>query len=207
MVDLAPREWYLASKMAWASSMYTLSCGHTISQAVSAQPVLVLSPGLMSESLSSNTLPAHTSRPVFQVATMTIYAVFLLLWRLHSPLRLWGSPSVQADLAGEGASQGAGTLPLPQLPSRVRNPSSSTAPSQGCRSHPDSFLIFLLIFFPIRLPGEFLALSAVWGALPVFSRYSVRTLPHVNVFLHLWEKGSFMSYYSTIITAPQVWAF
>ena len=53
---------------------------NTISQAVSAQLILVLSPGPISESLSSNTFLAHTGRLVFQVATMTICTVFLLLW-------------------------------------------------------------------------------------------------------------------------------
>ena len=61
---------------------------NNISQAVSAQLILVLSPGLISESLSSDTFPAHTGRLVFQVATKTICTVFLLLWLLHSPLRL-----------------------------------------------------------------------------------------------------------------------
>ena len=167
---------------------------NTISQAVSAQPILVLSPGLISESLSSNNFPAHTGRLVFQVATKTICTVFLLFWLLHSPLRPWSSPSVLADLAGEGASQGAGTLPLPQLPPR----------GAGLNPFLSQFLVNL---FSCPVTWRFLALSAVWGILPVFSRYSVRTLPHVDVFLHLWEKGSFTSYHTTILTAPQVCAF
>ena len=68
------------------------------------------------------------------------------------------------------------------------NFSSFTAPSQRCRSHPYSFVsIFSFFLCPTQVCGEFLAFWEVGGLLPVFSRYSVGVVPHVDVFLmYLW---------------------
>lgn len=62
------------------------------------------------------------------------------------------------------------------------------------------FLFYLFIFF--ILPGHLeipFVLSGVWGLLPVFSRYTVRIAPFVNVFLKYLQEGmSFISHYSAI---------
>ena len=113
---------------------------------------------------------------------------------------LWSSASVQADLlAGEGGSQGEGTFPLSRLPPRGAGP----------------LPIPPLLLFPFILPrymGIFLAALVVWDLLQAFSRYSVRTVPHVDVFLmYLWEEVSSTSLYSTILISfshifkTQVW--
>lgn len=74
-----------------------------------------------------------------------------------------------------------------------------SAPSQGCRSHPASSFFF----FPFILPSYleiFLVFSGVWGLLLVFSRFSVRIIPHIDAFLmYLWEEESSTSYYCTIL--------
>lgn len=64
--------------------------------------------------------------------------------------------------------------------SRYRNLSSLTALSQGHSFWPNSF--FFLMFFHTQLHGDFLGFSVVWGLLPVFSRYSVRIVLHIDVF-------------------------
>ena len=47
-------------------------------------------------------------------------------------------------------------------------------------------------FFSFVLPGYmeiFLGFSEVWGLMPAFSRYSVRIIPQVDVFLmYLWKE-------------------
>ena len=109
-----------------------------------------------------------------------------------SPLRLRGSPSVPATLrGGEGASLGTGTFLLSQLSRR------------GTASDPTPPPFFFPMFFHTQLHGDFLGLSVVWGLLPVFSRYSVRVVLHIDVFLiYFWEKVSFMCYYSAILITP-----
>ena len=71
------------------------------------------------------------------------------------------------------------------------NFSSFSVPSQGCRSHPYSFVsVFSFFFCPTQVCGEFLAFGEVWGLLPAFSRCSVGVVPHVDVFLmYLWGGG------------------
>ena len=55
-------------------------------------------------------------------------------------------------------------------------------------------------FHPNWLCGGFLALSEVWGLLPVFSRCSMQTVWHIGVFwTYLWEEVSSMSYSSAIL--------
>lgn len=62
---------------------------------------------------------------------------------------------------------------------------------------------FLFFFFPFILPSYleiFLVFSDVWGLLLVFSRFSVRIIPHIDAFLmYLWEEESSTSYYCTIL--------
>ena len=64
-------------------------------------------------------------------------------------------------------------------------PFPCTATSQGHRSHPDFF------YFPI-IPRSsmviFLAALVAWHLLPAFSGYSVRTVPHVDVFLYICDR-------------------
>ena len=70
------------------------------------------------------------------------------------------------------------------------NLSAFTTPSQGYRSCLDSFLFSSFFFCLMQLCGDFLALLEVWGLLSVFSRCSIRAVPHVDVFLmYLWGEG------------------
>ena len=124
-------------------------------------------------------------------------------------------PSVYSSLCSGcrrlAAAFSSEALKLPFCPSQplclwggfpgYRNLSTFTAPFQGCRTHPDSFLTFSLFFFfpQTQLHGNFLV---VWGFLPALSRYSVRIIPHVDVFLiYLWKKVGFISYSSAIFGA------
>ena len=62
---------------------------------------------------------------------------------------------------------------------------------------------FLFSLFPSSYPvkwGIFLAALVVWDLLQAFSRYSVRTVPYVEIFLtYLWEEVNSMSFYFTIL--------
>ena len=109
---------------------------------------------------------------------------------------LWGSEALVCPgwhPTSVGTSQGAGTSPVSQLP------------PWGTGPNPVPFsLSFVFCSTRLCLCGDFLVLSEVWGLPPAFSRYSVRTVQHVDVFLmYLWEEVSFMFLYSAIlITAP-----
>ena len=105
---------------------------------------------------------------------------------LHCPPSLWSSLSVPADLpATEGASQSEGTFPLSQLPPR----------GTGA-------VLITFFFFLLSYPVIFLTALVVWDLLLEFSRYSVRTVPHVDIFLmYLWEEVSSTSFYSAILTS------
>ena len=64
-----------------------------------------------------------------------------------------------------------------------------------------------VLFFPsFVLHGStwiFLVLSSVQGLLLVFSQWSVRTVPSVDVFLmHLWGEMNSLSYFSAILLFP-----
>ena len=109
---------------------------------------------------------------------------------LCSPLGLWNSPSIPADLlTREGTSQGA----------------SFIDPSQGCRFCSDSCFSLSVSLFPFVLSGymEIFLLfqkSEVFCLLPTFSRFLIRIVSHVDGFLiYLWEEVSFLSCYSTIL--------
>ena len=96
------------------------------------------------------------------------------------PLSLWSSLSVLPDLlADEWEFPGWGNL------------SPFTAPSQG------HFRYFPLIFSTLlKSVVIMLATVVVWDPLSPFSRYSMRTVSHVNVFvMYLWEQVSSISFY------------
>ena len=79
---------------------------------------------------------------------------------------------------------------------RCRNLSSPSAPCQGCRFYPASSPLHFPFFFFFVLCGYieiFLVLLGIWGPLLVLSRWSVRIIPFVDVFLvHLC--GEMLSY-------------
>ena len=76
------------------------------------------------------------------------------------------------------------------------NFSSFTAPFQGCRPHPDSFL-FLLSYW---LCGDHSCHFGFMRSLPAFSSYSVKIVPRVDVFfMYLWEEVSSTSFSSAIL--------
>lgn len=142
---------------------------------------------------------ACTSRYVSQtrkcrVVTRTICAGLSFLSATNQLLclspSLWSSFSVLADLlAGEGASQVEGTFPFSQLCPKGTGP--------------------VPIHFCFIIPGYveiFLTIVGVWDILPAFSRYSVRIILHIGVFLmQLWEKVNSISFCSTILipSSPQ----
>lgn len=82
---------------------------------------------------------------------------------------------------GSGSSQGEETFPLSQLPPR------------GARPIP--IPLFSLFVLPSYM-AIFLAPLIVWNFLPAFSRYSMRIVPHIDVFL---RERSFTSFYSAIL--------
>ena len=106
----------------------------------------------------------------------------------------WGSEALVCPgwrPTSVGTSQGAGTFPISQ------------PPPWGTGPNPVPFsLSFVFWSTRLCLCGDFL--SEVWGLPPAFSRYSVRTVQHVDVFfMYLWEEVSFMFLYSAIlIIAP-----
>ena len=92
-------------------------------------------------------------------------------------------------LSSEGASQSVGTFSLSQLPPRGTSPVP-------------------IPFFSFALPScveILLAILGVGDILPAFSRYFVRIVPDVDVFLlYLWAEVSSLPFYSAIlIGAPQ----
>ena len=105
---------------------------------------------------------------------------------LNSSPSLWSSLSISADLpAGEGASQGAGIFSLSQLPPRVT----------GSIPIPPAFFSFVLPNYVEIFPANL----GVWDILPTFIKYSVRIVPHVEVFVtYLLEEVSFTSSFSAI---------
>lgn len=100
-------------------------------------------------------------------------------WLLPIPLRLWNSPSVLAGLsASEWPSQCAETCPLSQLLPRVLVLSWLLSLS----------LFFSFFFCPSQLYGDFfVALWEVWD-LTAFCRYSVRIIPHEDIFWHACQR-------------------
>lgn len=106
-------------------------------------------------------------------------------------LCLWSSLSVLADTP---------PVPLSQWRwfSGWENLSPLTASSQGHRFHPDSYSSSFS-FGPTWLSGDLTALF-VWALLQAFNRNSVKTVPHVDMFLmYLWKEVSSMSLYSAIL--------
>lgn len=92
------------------------------------------------------------------------------------PLILWGSLSVLADLSPH--------LWVKWLP-RVQEPFFLTASSQGCKS------LLIPLFCLLRSYVEsFLENLGICEILPGFSRmYSVRIVPHVDVFFDVFVGG------------------
>ena len=113
----------------------------------------------------------------------SVYVLPAASWLLHSSLSLCHALSVPADLpAGEGGAPGEETFPVLQLPSRD---------TRSFFPFPPTLLRYMVIFLVVLITE---------GLLPEFSRYSVRIVPHVNVFLmYLWEEVSSTSFYSTIL--------
>ena len=173
--------------------MYTLSCGHNGFQqpphwgyfhTANSSPL----PSSHLRTLSSSIQPL----PTVVVAYFRLGSAGQWHWLfcsssglaatnhlLHSPLMLWGSPSVLAD------------LPTSEGPSRIQEPLFSHSSFLGAQV----LSWFFFYFLPTQLHGDFLALSAAWDLLPVFSRYPMRTVLHIDVFfMYLGEKVSFTSY-------------
>lgn len=123
--------------------------------------------------------------PVLAVLVSLCFASHSLLL-LHFPLRFCSFPSVLSD------------LPAVERVPRVREPFLFYSSLPGVqRSHPDSF--FLFPAHPTWLCSDGVVL-VVWDLPPTFSRYSVRIVPHVNVFfMYLWEEVTTMSFCSAIL--------
>ena len=122
---------------------------------------------------------ACTGRQVSQArkcraVVLTVYACLSLFWLLQTGccVLLWGSEAPPLSWLISPAVTGL---------ARVQEPFlfySSIPGMQVLSRFLSHFLIYLFvclfIYCPTWLRGDFLALSEVWGLLPVFSRYSVR---------------------------------
>ena len=169
--------------------MNTPGCGRTtlqLLQAVSVPPTPVLPTGLSCK--PPVPASAHPSKHVSQagmpraVAWLAVYAghpLFCLPQTNHCTL-LWASEapfSVPTALpASEGASRGAGTFPLFQLPPRGTGPIS---------------LPLFFPFCPTQFCGNFLVLSGIWGLLLVFCRRCESCSTCRLFLMYLWEGDSF----------------
>ena len=126
-----------------------------------------------------NTLSEDWGRTYILMDTTRVHFHWAIKGNL--PLRFWSSPYILADLsASEGNSQGTGTS------------LHSQALPRGAQVLTHSILTFLFVR-PNWLRGDLLALSEVWGLLPALSRFSLRIVPHVNVFFDVicgWRGGS-----------------
>ena len=149
--------------------------------------------------------PAHPSGCMPQaedsrVVALTTGGVLPLLWLLPTSCcaLLWGS---EAPVLSQPTS-----LPVRRLPG-VQESFLFHSPLPRVQD-PSWFLSAFVVLFLIsrtQLHGDFLALSVVWSFLPALSRYSVRIIPCVDVFLmYLWKKLDFISYYSAILGALQM---
>ena len=189
----ALQQWRLISIQAWTLSVYTLSPG-----APQSTPLRLFSPGVW------------PLKPDVQHPVPTWTRGHLSVWGVQGgctdclcrPLsslqtgcyaNLWGrsSPSFLAGLpAGEG-------LPRVQEPSLFHSSLPGVLLPSGFSTLFSLPFSFVLSSFIEILP----VLSEVWGLLPVFSRYSVRTVPQVDVFLDvcLWGEVSFLSFYAVIL--------
>ena len=96
-------------------------------------------------------------------------------WLLRNPLSIWSFPSILFDPpAGEGGSQGGGSFPLIQLPLRGKCPVLI------------SFSLSLFILFcPPQLCGDSSCPFRKFRLLAAFSRYFVRSAPHVDIFWYI----------------------
>ena len=94
-------------------------------------------------------------------------------WLLKNPLSIWSFPSILFGLpAGKSGSQGRGSFPLIQLPLRGKCPVLI------------SFSLSLYFVLPSYVEIH-LALSESLGLLAAFSRYFVRSAPHVDIFWYI----------------------
>lgn len=155
-------------------------------EAVSTQPLQSSSQFWSPNSEFQHPAPAHSGGSVFQAgecraATYCSVLPLVLLPQITCcilVLMLWSSPSILSDLpTSEGPFRIQETFILSQLL------------PEGHRFCPDFFLFCLPSYM------EIFFLSAVWDLLPVFSRYPMRTVLHIDVFFHVsGEKVSFISY-------------
>ena len=156
---------------------------HTSHFRLSTQPSPVLSPGLSSEAWILASSP-HVHQPTCISGWQQHPSGQDCLCRspsvlpaanqlLHSPLSVWSSLSVLAEiLSSKGISQGEGTFPFPQLAPRGAGPIQI----------PFFFFFFLSFVLHKSYVVIFLAILVIWDS-PVFSRYSVRIVICVGVFL------------------------
>ena len=180
---------------------FWLGLDHTLATAaVSAQISPAFSLGLPSEVGGECSVPEHTSSRASWIGEHRVLAESLCAGfsvspaasqRVCSPLSLWSFLSVLADLpTGEGAAQGEGTFPLHSFFPRDK-------------SCPDSCLCFHPIWSYGDLSCIFFFFFVFWDPPPAFSKYFVRIIPHVDVFLmYLWDEVSSTSFYSPILIWP-----
>ena len=168
-------------------------------QAISMQPIPVLSPGLsFGAQVLAPSPHMHQHTPVLTWGMQQggrdplCWSVCVLLQTGCCTL-LWASEA-------PSLSQLISLLVKALLRVRKRFLFHSSLPGVQVLS------LFLLFFFqPIGYMVIFLAILILWDLLSVFSRYSVRIFPQVDVFLMcLWEKVSSVSFYSALWSGPRV---
>lgn len=170
-----PKQWCLASKMVQASTIHILRCGYTKLQplrAVFTQPTQVLSHRSNLWAWASST--QHTSGHGSPGWGVQEGADHLFQVSLHAMLQTSSCVLLSSEAP-----------PLSWLiPTQWRD-------FLGWSPHfPISF--FLLLSYPSYMES-FLPFPEFGCLLPVFSRYSLRINPYVDVFLiNLWEEVGFM---------------
>lgn len=163
------------SKMVQASTIHILRCGYTNPQPLRAVCTTNPSPfpgsNLWSLSFSTQLAPVDTG-----------------LWLGSAGEGRW--PSVQVSLHASCYKPVPVFFESLEAPSVLADLPTSEGTSWRWSPFPISF--FLLLSYPVT--WEFLGFFPEFGCLlPVFSRYSLRINPYVDVFLiNLWEEVSFM---------------
>ena len=208
-----PKQWWLGSVVAQASAtqshlwLYWIPASThpkprllSYSQPQSSPWVASLKPKFQHPAHTSGCTPQAKDSRALALTTRGVLPLLCLL-PASCCILLWGS---EAPLLSQPTS-----LPVRRLP-RVLESFLFHSPLPGVQDsfwflYDFLFLSLIFFFFLTQLHGDFLALSAVWGFLPALSRYSVRIIPCVDVFLmYLWKKVGFISYYSAILCTFQM---
>ena len=199
-----PNNGTLSLGLAHVSSAYTLGCNgiplHSGCLCAISPSCLPMS-DLWSPSFGTQSLPSLADKHLRLGSAWWWYwtpGQVSLCFALHKPVVVLSPKSLKLLFHPGWSSHqwgdfpGCGNIFLSQLPPKSTGPILIP------------FSLSLLFFFcHTWFHGDFLALSEVWGLLPVFSRCFTRIVPHIDVFLiYLWQEVSSTSCTSTHIDPP-----